>query len=90
MTEEEIKAYVNRIENTPLEKVREVLPSFNLYNVDLVMSKICEVLAENVNILRRLNNENDKNECFHWINYDNKNSSYKTSYKRTYDRNKSC
>lgn len=62
MTEEEIKAYVNRIENTPLEKVREVLPSFNLYNVDLVMSKICEVLAENVNILRRLNNENDKNE----------------------------
>ena len=60
MTEEEIKAYVNRIENTPLEKVREVLPSFNLYNVDLVMSKICEVLAENVNILRRLNNENDK------------------------------
>lgn len=62
MTEEEIMAYVNRIENTPLEKVREVLPSFNLYNVDLVMSKICEVLAENVNILRRLNNENDKNE----------------------------
>lgn len=62
MTEEEIKAYVNRIENTPLEKVREVLPSFNLYNVDFVMSKICEVLAENVNILRRLNNENDKNE----------------------------
>ena len=62
MTEEEIKAYVNRIENTPLEKVREVLPSFNFYNVDLVMSKICEVLAENVNILRRLNNENDKNE----------------------------
>ena len=62
MTEEEIKAYVNRIENTPLEKVREVLPSFNLYNVDLVMSKICEILAENVNILRRLNNENDKNE----------------------------
>lgn len=62
MTEEEIKAYVNRIENIPLEKVREVLPSFNLYNVDLVMSKICEVLAENVNILRRLNNENDKNE----------------------------
>ena len=62
MTEEEIKAYVNRIENNPLEKVREVLPSFNLYNVDLVMSKICEVLAENVNILRRLNNENDKNE----------------------------
>lgn len=62
MTEEEIKAYVNRIENAPLEKVREVLPSFNLYNVDLVMSKICEVLAENVNILRRLNNENDKNE----------------------------
>ena len=62
MTEEEIKAYVNRIENTPLEKVREVLPSFNLYNVDLVMSKICEVLAENINILRKLNNENDKNE----------------------------
>ena len=62
MTREEIKAYVDKIENSSLENVSEVLPSINLYNIDLTMSKICEVLAENINILRKLNNENDKNE----------------------------
>ena len=62
MTREEIKAYVDKIENSSLENVSEVLPSINLYNIDLIMSKICEVLAENINILRKLNNENDKNE----------------------------
>ena len=62
MTSEEIKAYVNKIESSSLENVSEVLPSPELYNIDVTMGKICDALAENVNILRRLNNESDKHE----------------------------
>lgn len=68
MTEEEIKAYVDKIEKTPFSSVRKILPSSDLYNIDVSMSKICEALAENVNILRRLNNENGKHELDEDIN----------------------
>lgn len=65
MTDEEIKAYAEMIEKTSLddlEKFMDVLPNHNMYNLDIVMGKICEVLAENINILRRLNSENEKHE----------------------------
>lgn len=57
MTEEEVKAYIERIENTPLEDVYTVLPDFNTYNVDIIISKICDGLKQNINILRSLQKE---------------------------------
>ena len=62
MTDEEIKAYVSMIEKVSLEDVINILPNSNGYNVDIIMSRICESLAENINVLRNLNNENGKHE----------------------------
>ena len=60
--ETEIKAYVETIEKTPIEDLYSVLPSFNVYNMDVIMNKICDTLSENVNILRKLNDESKNHE----------------------------
>ena len=60
--ETEIKAYVETIEKTPIEDLYSVLPSFNAYNMDVIMNKICDTLSENVNILRKLNDESKNHE----------------------------
>ena len=62
LMETEIKAYVETIEKTPIEDLYSVLPSFNVYNMDVIMNKICDTLSENVNILRKLNDESKNHE----------------------------
>ncbi len=62
LMETEIKAYVETIEKTPIEDLYSVLPSFNAYNMDVIMNKICDTLSENVNILRKLNDESKNHE----------------------------
>ena len=62
MTDEEVKAYVEKIEKTPVAELYDVLPSNDVYNIDVIMNKICDALSENVNILRRLNNESKNHE----------------------------
>ena len=62
LMETEIKAYVETIEKTPIEDLYSVLPSFNVYNMDVIMNKICDALSENVNILRKLNDESKNHE----------------------------
>ncbi len=58
MTVEEIKTYVDKIESTPIKDLNGLLLDLNLY--DITISKICDALAENINILRKLNEENDQ------------------------------
>lgn len=65
MTDEEIKAYVERIEKTSLDNIDEfinILPNPNIYNLDIAIGKICEILVENINILRDLNNDSGTSE----------------------------
>ena len=60
MTDEEVKAYVFKIEKVSLDEVESVLPSLDSYNADVAINKICDTLAENINILRKLNTETEK------------------------------
>lgn len=60
MTDEEVKAYVFKIEKVSLDEVESVLPSLDSYNADVAINKICDTLAENINILRKLNSETEK------------------------------
>lgn len=65
MSNEEIEAYVKLIEDTPIddiEKFMSILPSSGSYNVDINMSRICDALKENINLLRQLNEENDNHD----------------------------
>ena len=62
MTDEEVKAYVEKIEKTPVSELYNVLPSYDVYNADIIMGKICDALSENVNILRKLNDESKNHE----------------------------
>lgn len=62
MTDEEVKAFALKIENVSLDEVVNVLPSLDTYNVDIAVSKICDVLAENINVLRKLNSETENND----------------------------
>ncbi len=65
MSNEEIEAYVKLIEDTPIddiEKFMSILPSSGSYNIDINMSRICDVLRENVNLFRQLNEENDNHD----------------------------
>lgn len=62
MTDEEVNAYALKIEEVSLNEVRNVLPSLDTYNVDIAISKICDVLAENINVLRKLNSESENND----------------------------
>ena len=62
MTDEEIKAYVDRVESVSLSEVENILPDYDYYNADVIIGKICEGLSENVNILRRLNDESGNHE----------------------------
>ena len=85
MTVEEIKTYVDKIESTPIQNLNDVLSSLSLYDIDITMSKICDALAENINILRNLNRENDQHLldeeicdllrkyylCVHYLDYQN-------------------
>lgn len=61
MTDEEVKAYVFKIEKVSLDEVESVLPSLDSYNADVAINKICDTLAENINILRKLSSETEKN-----------------------------
>ena len=61
MTDEEEQAYVFKIEKVSLDEVESVLPSLDSYNADVAINKICDTLAENINILRKLNSETEKN-----------------------------
>ena len=65
MSNEEIEAYVKLIEDTPIddiEKFMSILPSSGSYNVDINMSRICDALKENINLLRQLIEENDNHD----------------------------
>lgn len=62
MTDEEVKAYVEKIEKTPVSELYNILPSYDVYNADIIMGKICDALSENVNILRKLNIESKDHE----------------------------
>ena len=62
MTDEEVKAYVEKIEKTPVSDLYNILPSYDVYNADIIMGKICDALSENVNILRKLNIESKDHE----------------------------
>lgn len=65
MSNEEIEAYVKLIEDTPIddiEKFMSILPSSGSYNIDINMSRICDALKENINLLRQLNEENDNHD----------------------------
>ena len=62
VTDEEIKAYVDKIEHTSVTNLNSVLPRYDVYNADIIMSRICDALAENINILRRLNIEGGTHE----------------------------
>lgn len=62
MSDEEIKAYVFKIENTAVENLPEVLPKPSDYNADIKMSKICDNLSENIDTLRELNSESASHE----------------------------
>ena len=55
---EEINEYIKRIENVSISEVESVLPNASVYNFDVIINRICDGLSENINILRRLNNEN--------------------------------
>lgn len=68
MIDEEIKAYVSEIEKTPLNEVNNVLPSPDFYNVDIIMGKICELLNDNIKVLRDLNSESKDQELNEEIN----------------------
>lgn len=68
MTDEEVKAYVSKIEETPIEEIADVLPQPTEYNVDIKMSKICDALSENIDTLRELNNESENQELDEEIN----------------------
>ena len=54
MTDEEIHAYVEQINNTSLEKLNTILPNKNCYQVDLIMNRICEKLNEEINAIMEL------------------------------------
>lgn len=65
MSNEEIEAYVKLIEDTPIddiEKFMSILPNSGSYNIDINMSRICDALKENINLLRQLNEENDNHD----------------------------
>ena len=57
VTNEEINNYIARIESAHITEVESILPSADVYNFDIIISRICDGLAENINILRRLNSE---------------------------------
>ena len=62
MTEEEVKAYVAKIETSSVDELDGVLPKLSEYNADIKINKICDALAENIKTLRELNSENDNHE----------------------------
>ena len=59
MTDEEVLAYVSNIENSSLEDIEKVLPNRKIVNFDEAMNRINNILYENINLLKELNDEND-------------------------------
>lgn len=59
MTEEEVLAYVSNIENSSLEDIEKVLPNRKIVGFDIAMNRINDILLENINLLKELNDEND-------------------------------
>ena len=70
VTDEEIKAYVEMIEEQPIIEVKKFMEVFpvlvnNIYNSDssdVIMGKICKGLEENIRILKFLNADSGKDE----------------------------
>ena len=58
MTDEEIKAYVQKIEEASVDEVEKILSSLDTNNLDIKISRICDGVSENIRVLKQLNVEN--------------------------------
>ena len=103
MSNEEIEAYVKLIEDTPIddiEKFMSILPNSGSYNIDINMSRICDALKENINLLRQLNEENDNHDlddeiltllkklylCIHYLDDENEIKKESVAHKIVFDK----
>ena len=59
MTDEEIKAYVQKIEEASVDEVEKILSSLDTDNLDIKISRICDGVSENIRVLKQLNVENN-------------------------------